>query len=321
MRELITKKPWIRRWEMDSHSSNSVYIVGLKTDGTLGCSCPAWKFRREECKHIREVKQNVVTDFRDRLVQKISAYIRVAGKSLMELTQKEFRFSRCFLPGQKIPNLQAVNRINLYKDVFSFFKGKEWLTKFVTEKGSNSTGELGFNFNITGRGKNASLIARVMNFNDSDEDARLEQKLRSCFPGGLIFDTPHVEASHIGFFLKVFLPNVYSLGMEISKCVFSTIISFNGIPPPELVPNREIPPAGWRDPDSVDCRELGDSIRDVFRSGNLSKIEPAFFCLDRYLDNLKEMHLKDFGELRYSKYFMKHFLDSYAEKNSFTPTN
>jgi len=34
------------------------YIVAETEDGHWQCSCPVWKFRREECHHIRKAKAN-----------------------------------------------------------------------------------------------------------------------------------------------------------------------------------------------------------------------------------------------------------------------
>jgi len=34
------------------------YIVSETTTGDWECSCPVWKFRRKECKHIKKVKAN-----------------------------------------------------------------------------------------------------------------------------------------------------------------------------------------------------------------------------------------------------------------------
>ena len=46
---------WVKRWKVLSESSDSVYTVALHKEGHYGCSCPHWKFRRKECKHIRQV--------------------------------------------------------------------------------------------------------------------------------------------------------------------------------------------------------------------------------------------------------------------------
>jgi hypothetical protein len=47
---------WIKSWQVKSESGNGVYTVSLSDTGEYGCSCPVWKFKREECKHIRYVK-------------------------------------------------------------------------------------------------------------------------------------------------------------------------------------------------------------------------------------------------------------------------
>jgi len=54
----MNKMKWIRKWDIESESSNKKYVVSLSDEDTWGCSCPAWKFRRQECKHIVRVKLN-----------------------------------------------------------------------------------------------------------------------------------------------------------------------------------------------------------------------------------------------------------------------
>ena len=46
---------WIEKWAVEGSRGNQ-YMVSKAEDGTWGCSCPRWKFRREECKHIQEIK-------------------------------------------------------------------------------------------------------------------------------------------------------------------------------------------------------------------------------------------------------------------------
>lgn len=48
---------WIKKWDVQGSKGNT-YTVSLGDDGSYGCSCPVWKFRREECKHIKGVKAN-----------------------------------------------------------------------------------------------------------------------------------------------------------------------------------------------------------------------------------------------------------------------
>ena len=49
---------WVKKWHIKSESSNREYVVSLSDENIWGCSCPAWKFRRQECKHIVRVKLN-----------------------------------------------------------------------------------------------------------------------------------------------------------------------------------------------------------------------------------------------------------------------
>lgn len=49
---------WVKKWHIKSESSNKEYVVSLSDENTWGCSCPAWKFRRQECKHIIRVRLN-----------------------------------------------------------------------------------------------------------------------------------------------------------------------------------------------------------------------------------------------------------------------
>ena len=49
---------WIKKWKVKSESGNGNYVVSLSDQNEWGCSCPAWKFRMQECKHIIRVKLN-----------------------------------------------------------------------------------------------------------------------------------------------------------------------------------------------------------------------------------------------------------------------
>jgi len=49
---------WIKKWKVKSENGNGNYVVALSDKNEWGCSCPAWKFHRIECKHIIRVKLN-----------------------------------------------------------------------------------------------------------------------------------------------------------------------------------------------------------------------------------------------------------------------
>jgi len=48
---------WIKKWKVKSENSDREYTVSLSDLGVWGCSCPAWKFRRQECAHIKHIKR------------------------------------------------------------------------------------------------------------------------------------------------------------------------------------------------------------------------------------------------------------------------
>lgn len=48
---------WKTRWKVPSESDlDKTYTVAQDAEEEYGCSCPVWKFRRQECKHIQAVK-------------------------------------------------------------------------------------------------------------------------------------------------------------------------------------------------------------------------------------------------------------------------
>jgi hypothetical protein len=54
---------WVRKWEVESESSEKIYVVAQNDMGEYGCSCPAWKFQRGEnnkpCKHILRIMKQI----------------------------------------------------------------------------------------------------------------------------------------------------------------------------------------------------------------------------------------------------------------------
>lgn len=48
---------WVKRWQVPKSSGDGHWVVAIDRDGNYGCSCPVWKFKRQECHHIKLVKQ------------------------------------------------------------------------------------------------------------------------------------------------------------------------------------------------------------------------------------------------------------------------
>ncbi len=46
---------WVKQWDV-AGSSGATWTVSVNNKGEYACSCPVWKFRRRECKHIDLVK-------------------------------------------------------------------------------------------------------------------------------------------------------------------------------------------------------------------------------------------------------------------------
>ena len=47
---------WIKKWQVKG--TEKVWTVSLSDTDEYGCSCPVWKFRRQQCHHIEFVKSN-----------------------------------------------------------------------------------------------------------------------------------------------------------------------------------------------------------------------------------------------------------------------
>jgi len=54
----MKKDKWIKRWQIQG-SNDKTWTVAIDKDGNYGCSCPRWKFHREECHHIKAVKMGL----------------------------------------------------------------------------------------------------------------------------------------------------------------------------------------------------------------------------------------------------------------------
>ena len=47
---------WVKRWYVPKSSGDGTWTVAIDKNGNYGCSCPVWKFKRQECHHIKLVK-------------------------------------------------------------------------------------------------------------------------------------------------------------------------------------------------------------------------------------------------------------------------
>lgn len=59
---------YIKKWQVPSESNGNIYIVSLTDENTFACSCPAWIYRRQECKHIQRLKRALSQRKTDRIL-------------------------------------------------------------------------------------------------------------------------------------------------------------------------------------------------------------------------------------------------------------
>jgi RimJ/RimL family protein N-acetyltransferase len=53
---------WVERWITRSRTHRGrTYVVALRRDGVVGCSCPHWIYRRSDCRHIAEWRVTVAS--------------------------------------------------------------------------------------------------------------------------------------------------------------------------------------------------------------------------------------------------------------------
>lgn len=53
---------WIERWYVPSSDGDKTYTVARDEEGNFGCDCPAYKYRRQVCRHIQEIKGKVSSE-------------------------------------------------------------------------------------------------------------------------------------------------------------------------------------------------------------------------------------------------------------------
>lgn len=56
---VIVPKTEIKRWEVAGSKAGSLYVIMRDADNDFNCSCPAFSFRRGDCKHIKGIKDSL----------------------------------------------------------------------------------------------------------------------------------------------------------------------------------------------------------------------------------------------------------------------
>jgi len=111
---------WVKRWKVNGSNGN-VWIVAQDQEGNYGCSCPVWKFRRQECHHIKQVKMGLGVE-----AQKVEKPKYVLAKVLKPTYKKET--NELLIPLVGIPDammMEATICYNLLKYGYSMREIRE----------------------------------------------------------------------------------------------------------------------------------------------------------------------------------------------------
>jgi len=88
----MAKDKWVQKFIIPG-SNGAEWTVGIDAEGGFGCSCPVWKFKRQECKHIREVKDNI-----DILVSNLPGEANKPNVVLAKVYKPELRNGELYIP-------------------------------------------------------------------------------------------------------------------------------------------------------------------------------------------------------------------------------
>ena len=86
--EEVIMSVWVEKWEVEG-SNGKTWVVSVDVNGNYGCSCPVWKFKREECKHIRKVLSGCIAPMNG--VREIEASEEKLKKARITLSKEEMK--------------------------------------------------------------------------------------------------------------------------------------------------------------------------------------------------------------------------------------
>jgi hypothetical protein len=86
MMKLNRPDNWVKRWEVQGSRKDSSWTVAINEKGEYGCSCPVWKYKRIECKHIIRIKAQE----RDGVIEKLPEKIKQSVKKVDDIKMVDF---------------------------------------------------------------------------------------------------------------------------------------------------------------------------------------------------------------------------------------
>lgn len=134
---------WIEKYEVPKSKGTGSWIVSKSDTGQWGCSCPVWKFKREECKHIGAVKEGDFDNRNEPIPKIILANVEQVTKEeetilvpLIPLGDAHFEATVCFdLYAAGVPWRWVIKRYRLAGQ-----NTKEAITNYVRIHGRKTYG-------------------------------------------------------------------------------------------------------------------------------------------------------------------------------------
>lgn len=74
--DMSLSKKWIAKWVVPGSKRGSEWVVAINNYGEFGCSCPVWKFKRQECKHILRIRMQGTDDSKTVTKQSMETFVK-----------------------------------------------------------------------------------------------------------------------------------------------------------------------------------------------------------------------------------------------------
>ena len=134
---------WIEKYEVPKSKGDGNWIVSKSDTEQWGCSCPVWKFKRQECKHIRAVKDGTFENKNERIPKILLANVEQVSKEeetillpLMPFGDTHFEATLCYdLYAAGAPWWWVRKRYRLARE-----NNKEAITNYVRIHGRKTYG-------------------------------------------------------------------------------------------------------------------------------------------------------------------------------------
>lgn len=119
----MTIGKWIKKWKTPKSDGQGDWIVSFSDKNIWGCSCPVWKFRRQECHHIKLVKMGGGTECNETPKPKPEYLLARVHKPVYQKKENQLLVPLIGIPDAHL--MEATIIYNMMKYGYSFGECKE----------------------------------------------------------------------------------------------------------------------------------------------------------------------------------------------------